>query len=174
MRPRQLTTQKKTTFHLDCDAFELFENDVREIGLRRDQYVNVHLKDAVKILEHQVPPLDAPSRARLKFLRDLMKPLLKKVSFRLEVDAIQEMNRVCKEKGVPRDAFFEMFIRKLQAAVSTAHIVLYSNALDDELAIGVDELGDFRAFATDDGQQWLEVQIMTRVRAGKPEQGEPS
>jgi hypothetical protein len=108
--PKQSKT--KTTFVLDAELYDEFSGVVKEIGLRRDLLLNKWLAVELDYLRQ----LKANSTIAEKFqkaVRLASKNEKKKVVLTLDKSLLEEINAVCREKGVLRDSFLEGYMTYL-------------------------------------------------------------
>ena len=102
---------KATSFRIVPDCYELFTNESKAVGLSRDPYIHSQLGEALDALEEGIPkPLNRFQIAKLKYARIQSAPFTKSDRFRLDTNMNARMSRVCKERGIPRDTFFEAFL----------------------------------------------------------------
>lgn len=116
---------RKATFTVRAVALEKFEGLVQTIGLRRDHYLGELLEMAISVVAHT----PANSASTETFLRDYHRPyppeLLESgelVRFKVDLlDAlVQEIDRVCEEKRLPRDFFLEGVLEVAVLALTSA------------------------------------------------------
>jgi hypothetical protein len=104
---------KKTTFWIDGDCYRQFMQDVQDLNLRRDRYLNeAVLPDFLDALE-ETEPLSDDARTTWKALRKFMRKLLTPVSVKVESTLLTRLNSVCEQKGMPRDMFLETALQRL-------------------------------------------------------------
>lgn len=107
-----MTTSKKkvkTTFHIDKAIYTVFAENIKEIGLRRDLYLNRVLDQEITLLMQETPNSVRASQL-LKLLRDARMSDRVKVSISLDKDLIDRMKNACVKVRVSRDSFLEKFL----------------------------------------------------------------
>jgi|GEM_PF-2097965 len=102
----------KTTMMLDAALYEEFAGIVKAIGLRRDAMLSKWLEAELNYLREIKPNSSAQAKLR-KLLRADGVGELKKVVFTLNKSVVDELNAICREKGILRDAFVESYLRYL-------------------------------------------------------------
>lgn len=105
-------SKTKTTFVLDEELYSEFSSVVKEIGLRRDVLLNKWLPVELDYLRR----IKANSSIAAKFhksVRLASKSKKKKVVLTLDKSLLEELNGICREKGVLRDAFIESYLTYL-------------------------------------------------------------
>ena len=102
----------KTTFHVDPEVLRFFQSCIATLRLRRDRYLDNVLPIAVGML--QSAKVNSPTAAKLmRSIQENRKDKLQKIAIRLSQSTIESMNTACAEKGVPRNQFFEAFLKHL-------------------------------------------------------------
>lgn len=102
----------KTTFHLDRTIYSKFTDNIKEIGLRRDVYLNRVLEYEIERLMTETPNSVKGERL-LKSIRDVHRSDWVKVSISLDKDLIDRMNKACAKVRISRDLFLEKFLEFL-------------------------------------------------------------
>jgi hypothetical protein len=124
---RKKTTKAKAAHKRDAkisvritkELFERFTKSVREIGLRRDQYLDDVLDMAADILEGQKGGSARGGRlAHIVF--DNKAEETAQVSLRLRRDLVERISSLCEDKNLPRDLFFEAAFEDLCHALDLA------------------------------------------------------
>ncbi len=111
--------KSRTTINFDKELYSEFEGHIRDLAFRRDAYLNSVLVGEIALLKDQ--PANSERGLRLwSSLRKIDGLELKKVSLRLDAVLLDEINRVCAEKGVPRDIFFDQFLRYVNNSLGMA------------------------------------------------------
>ena len=105
----KIAQKTKTTFRIDPDIFKEFNDLIKELGLRRDTYLNNVLWGDLYYLNN-VPANSSKAGKFYKAIRDIQDPRLKRVGITLDNDLIEKINSICKAKRFPRDAFLERFL----------------------------------------------------------------
>ena len=108
----------RTTFTVNKSYWDSFTDLIDRLKLRRDSYLNHVLRQEVKELG-VIRPNTENAEAFLKEERghgdiwELDGVELTKASMSLDKDLLDEINRVCADKHVPRDIFLEECLRFL-------------------------------------------------------------
>lgn len=120
------TKKTKTTVTLRRGRYGRFQGLIKELGLRRDTYLNNVLPGEVRELGR----IDANSREAEEWLCEVFERHspggsrqandLIRVNLNLDSELVSEMNAVCTEKRVPRDIFLEAFLDHATSALDLA------------------------------------------------------
>jgi hypothetical protein len=112
------------------DTWEEFNTLMRDLGLRRDAYLNRVLPAEVVAL-NQTGSCDDAGAAYLvdRFRGD--RSVQCQVSLRLDAQLIHTMNGVCATKRVVRDLFLENAIRFISARITPAKMLILEPRLLD-------------------------------------------
>lgn len=98
-------SKRKATFQIDTDLLERFNETIRDIGLRRDSWLNRTLRQEFGFLE-DLPENSVAAGQFLGYLRKVEQSK-KKVVLNLDTDLVEQLDEVCARKRVSRDAFLE-------------------------------------------------------------------
>lgn len=95
-----------------------FESLMKRLNLRRDSYLSSQLENEIDLLE-QVPKLKEATRTYFRLVAQRGNVDKVKMGMKLSEELIVKINKVCKEKGIPRDLFIERFLNFLANGYST-------------------------------------------------------
>ena len=132
-RKSRKTRKTKITVLLQKEVFDIFCASVKELGLRRDLYLNRVLGDGIRCLtETTAGSLEGAFFRRT--LRSHAKDLIR-VGITLDTDVAKAMNDACSERHVLRDEFLEAFLADLDGVLGqAATMILNPGALLDQNA----------------------------------------
>lgn len=109
---RNSKKKTKTTFWLNPVIFSRFSEEAKELGLRRDAYLNSVLPGEVQLLR-RLAANSAKVERFLKMDRKVRQSSLVRVGITLDADVVEAINGVCSSKGIPRDLFIERCLEYL-------------------------------------------------------------
>ena len=110
---------------IDPEVYSEFERHMQDLGVRRDAYLNKFLGGELAVLR-ELPANSGRASQLWKAMRRAQGGQLRKVSLRLAASLVAQINEVCGEKGVPRDLFFEQFLRYANDSLGKA-LVYFEN-----------------------------------------------
>ncbi len=117
----------KTTVRVRTKKWELFNKECKAASIRRDDFLNRALPDELALLK-RISPCDEVGERWLKgnwVLRDRdLDHQLQAVPMLLSDTVISELNEVCAEKRIPRDAFLDSALSYFTARLHEAVIVI--------------------------------------------------
>lgn len=103
--------KKRITVRISRDSHEEFQRCLRALHLLGDRYLNAVLPgeiDELRTLRPNTPRMAKVLRKERESLPDKVR-----IAVTLDVSLVEEMNVVCRSKGIVRDAFIESVIRFL-------------------------------------------------------------
>lgn len=103
---------KVMTVRLDSKVVEDLDARLRDVSLRRDEYLRGHLPNEIEVLG-DLDPNSKRAAAYLQERRQDQSTTRVKVGLKLPEGLIDRINTVCAEKLIPRDLFIETFFRFL-------------------------------------------------------------
>ena len=103
---------KVMTVRLDKTVVDDLGELLRELGLRRDDYLRTRLPYEVNLLS-ELSPNPEIALAYLQSRMQRQRSPRTKLGLKLPESLVQQINEVCTEKKVPRDFFVETFFRYL-------------------------------------------------------------
>jgi len=104
--------KQKTTFHVDEQTLDRVLRYIRDIGLRRDRYIDGVLPGYIQALREKEKN-SLPSSMLAKAALDATRARRKKITITLDSDTLTEMNEACQEQKVPRDLFMDDVLNHL-------------------------------------------------------------
>ncbi len=117
----------KTTIQVRSKKWDLFNKECKATSMRRDDFLNRTLPSEVEILE-KIPPCDETGESWLKrnwlAENEPQDAELQAVSLNISESVIASLNKVCKEKRIPRDAFIDCVLTYLTNRIYEAAIVI--------------------------------------------------
>lgn len=108
----------QTTFTVDSRIWSSFQHLVDQLQLRRDRFLSNVLPEEI----HSLSMIAANTEKGGRYLREhsglsssweIDGVTLVKINLNLDKKVVQDMNKVCTEKKVPRDVFMNNFLRFL-------------------------------------------------------------
>ena len=101
-------SQTRITVRISASLLATFDEQLKNLHLRRDAYLNHTLAAEVEELEK----LPANSARAQRFLRQLRGAIPDKarLAITLDTDLVERINAACQSKGIVRDAFIESYI----------------------------------------------------------------
>ena len=137
----------KTTYTLRADLFSEFDRYIKEIGLRRDSYLNSILPNALS----ELGQAERNSESTQELLRETYRPGAHspyeqddfvRVNLSLDSKLVERMNTECAAKRIPRDLFLEGVLEVANAALGHA-AETFQYPIDFCKAMGINFCGDF-------------------------------
>ena len=104
--------RKKTTLTIHESVLADFIQVCKQIGLRRDTYLNHVLPRAISLFESSRKK-NSPEAKTITKLLHREKGGLKKFCVVLDRAVLKDLNTLCVKKSIPRDIFFEEVLKYL-------------------------------------------------------------
>ena len=118
-----MASKVRTTVSFDPRRYAEFDQLVGQIGIRRDAYLNRVLPGEVSLLK-DLPANTAVGRKLLRLAVAVRTESQRKVNLRLDARLVDHLNGACREKGIPRDVFFDEFLSHANEALGKALVYL--------------------------------------------------
>ncbi|MCX7169765.1 MAG: hypothetical protein NTY41_05575 [Proteobacteria bacterium] len=119
----------KTTIRVRSKRWDFFNRECKVMSLRRDDLLNRILPGEIEILA-AIPACDAAGSRWIKQRWVTMREWgtgdleLVNVPVLLLSDVVDNLNTICAEKGVPRDAFLDCFLQYLTTRLHDTALVI--------------------------------------------------
>ncbi len=133
----------KTTFRVRKQRWDYFNRECKAMSLRRDDLLNRLLPAEIAILAN-ISPCDAIGA---RWLKDRWVTMwsssdfeLVSVPLLLSSEVVQNLNAICTDKGVPRDAFLDCFLNFLTGRLVDPALVLKDPRTQRDLCAQVAEI----------------------------------
>jgi hypothetical protein len=112
----------KITVLINKKIFDSFCATVKEVGLRRDAYLNQVLPDEISFL-NETPARSKRGELVLRTLRSSEKDIVR-VGITLDSEVAKRMTRVCADKHVLRDLFMQACLEHLDNVLGQAAVLM--------------------------------------------------
>lgn len=109
----------KITALINREVFDSFNDAVKELGLRRDAYINQVLSHEIEFLNNKVSAGSKSSELLLRSLRSRQKDYVK-VGITLDSTLAKKLTAVCSDKNILRDQFLETCLDQLGEVLGEA------------------------------------------------------
>lgn len=133
----------KTTFKVRKQRWDYFNRECKAMSLRRDDLLNRLLPAEIDILAN-ISSCDAIGA---RWLKDRWVTMWSSSDFELvsvpvllTSEAVQRLNTICAEKGIPRDAFLDCLLNFLTGRLVDAALVLKDPRTESDLGAQVAEI----------------------------------
>jgi hypothetical protein len=113
----------KITVSINKKIFDRFCSTTKELGLRRDTYLNQVLPEEINFFSTNAPAGSEQGELLLQKLRSAQKETVK-VGITLDMDVAKEMTETCSEKHVLRDVFIEACLTHLDDVLGKAAVLI--------------------------------------------------
>ena len=133
---------KVMTVRLKEGVVRGFDTKLKDLKLRRDEYLRMQLEREIESLAKISPNSESSARylqmTRMERFSDRIK-----VGIKLPFALIERINKVCADKRVPRDLFIESFIDFLVNGWHEEGVAGVASPLDKAYVYLSDPYGDF-------------------------------
>lgn len=106
-KPAQKT---QITVHVATETLSQLNEDMKDLNLRRDAYLNGLLRDEVKELLNDAVPANTEKSASFLAALSRTNKDKSKLVITLDKDVAEQLSAACKKKRISRDAFVESVI----------------------------------------------------------------
>ena len=148
----------KTTIQVRAKKWGLFNKECKATSMRRDDFLNRALPAEIEILG-AITPCDATGESWLK--RNWLDESesqdieLQAVSLNLSESVLTSLNKVCKEKRIPRDAFIDCALTYLTTRLYEAAIVIKNPRTNQDLASDIASTYVTEDIDDETSDQWI-------------------
>lgn len=154
----------KTTLRVKTKNWELFNKECNASFLRRDAYLNHVLPAELDILE-TINPCDEVGSSWLKRNWSLgySGDQTSSVAVNLDAPVLDRLKKVCEEKLIPRDAFFDCFLEYIKTRLYEAALVIKNPRTKTDIAFQLaDVFNECNEENNDDADLRIEVMQITK------------
>lgn len=117
--------KRRITVRLNAVDWDFFNRVMKSIALRRDAFLNRVLREELELFAKAPGNDDAGARHR-RDVEKILAKYTKQVSLNLDVDLVERLEQVCKDKRVTRDAFLGVAIKFLSSRLAVPALVIQS------------------------------------------------
>jgi len=118
------TKNAQITVSIDRKIAEEFSDLIKELNLRRDQYLAAQLASDASVYLTEVTPASSRGLKAYRMLRGFNKDLVR-LTITLDEKNAELVTRLCDEKQIPRDAFVERCIEDLIDPLQTIASLMF-------------------------------------------------
>lgn len=153
----------KTTLRVNSKRWEIFNKECHASFLRRDAYLSHVIPGELDILE-TIKPCDEVGSRWLKknWSFNSSDDQTSSVAVNIEAPVLERLKRVCEEKLIPRDAFFNCFLEFITTRLFEPAVVIKNPRTKHDIA---SQLADaFNEWDEEEDEDNLRMDVMATAK----------